>query len=80
MAKSFINLGRIESAAMDLDFLDGSEQMLTQALRRRYAYLAAWVARANRPQEPARLPEPVRPAIPPRINIPPRQPLPSRPE
>ena len=79
IAKSFINLGRIGSAAMDLDFLDGSEETRTQTLGRRYAHLAAWVARANRPQEPARLPEPVRPATPPRINIPPRQPLPSRP-
>ena len=65
---------------MDLDFSVGSEETLTQTLSRRYAYLAVWVVRANRPQEPARLPEPARPAIPPRINIPPRQPLRSRPE
>jgi hypothetical protein len=64
---------------MDLDFLDESHETVGQTLKRRYAQLAAWIARANRPEEPARLPEPVREVIPPRVPVPARQPMPARP-
>src|SRR4051812_47432422 len=33
------------------------EQTLLQSLRRRYAYLSAWLVRLNRMPEPSRLPE-----------------------
>jgi hypothetical protein len=36
---------------MDQDFLD-DEETLQQTPKRRYAVLAAWVVRANRPQDP----------------------------
>jgi hypothetical protein len=63
---------------MDLDFLDDDEETVMQTLRRRYASFAAWIVRANRPQEPARLPEPARPSTPSRVTVPARQPLPPR--
>lgn len=66
---------------MEQEFTDAAaEETLLQTLRRRYAYLAAWLLRLNRAPEPARLPEPVRPVIPPRTLVPPRQPHPPRPE
>jgi hypothetical protein len=66
---------------MEQEFTDAAtEATLLQTLRRRYAYLAAWLLRLNRAPEPARLPEPVRPVIPPRTLVPPRQPHPPRPE
>jgi len=63
---------------MDLDFLDEWDETVGQTLKRRFAQLAAWIVRANRPEEPARLPEPVREVIPPRVPVPGRQPIPSR--
>ena len=66
---------------MEPDFTDAvAEATLLQTLRRRYAYLAAWLLRLNRAPEPARLAEPVRPLVPPRTLVPPRQPHPPRPE
>jgi len=65
---------------MEQDFTDAAEATLLQTLRRRYAYLAAWLSRLNRAPEPARLPEPVRLLAPPRTLVPPRQPHPPRPE
>jgi hypothetical protein len=69
---------RIDS--MDHELTDPAEESLLQTLRRRYAYLAAWLLRLNRLPEPARLPEPVRPETPARLQVPPRQPYPPRPE
>jgi hypothetical protein len=57
-----------------------SEETLLQSLRRRYAYLSAWLVRLNRMPEPSRLPEPTRTESVPRIDVPPRQPVPPRPE
>jgi hypothetical protein len=65
---------------MEHDFTDATEETLLQTLRRRYAYLAAWLLRLNRAPEPPRLPEPVRPLAPSRTPAPPRQPHPPRPE
>ena len=65
---------------MEQDFPDAAEATLLQTLRRRYAYLAAWLSRLNRAPEPTRLHEPVRPVAPPRTLVPPRQPYPPRPE
>jgi hypothetical protein len=76
-----INIGRISSILMDSNFFnDDEEETIGQTLRRRYASLAAWIVRANRVDEPARLPEPTRLDIPPRVNVPARQPYPSRPK
>ena len=63
---------------MEQDFPDAAEATLLQTLRRRYAYLAAWLSRLNRAPEPARLHQ--RPVAPPRTLVPPRQPYPPRPE
>jgi hypothetical protein len=65
---------------MEQDFTDAAEATVLQTLRRRYAYLSAWLLRLNRAPEPARLPEPVRPLVPPRMPARPRQPHPPRPE
>ena len=65
---------------MEQELTDAAEETLLHTLRRRYAYLAAWLLRLNRVPEPPRLPEPVRSAAPPRIQIPPRRPHPPRPE
>ena len=65
---------------MEQDFPDAAEATLLQTLRRRYAYLAAWLSRLNRVPEPTRLHEPVRPVAPPQTLVPPRQPYPPRPE
>jgi hypothetical protein len=49
-------------------------------LKQHYAQLTAtaWIVRANRPEEPARLPEPTREPIPPRVPVPARQSMPAR--
>ena len=65
---------------MEQDFTHVAEEPLLQDLQRRYANLAAWLLRFNRPPEPARLPEPVRLSAPPRMPLPPRQPHPARPD
>ena len=65
---------------MDHDVTDPAEASLLRTLRQRYAYLAAWLLRLNRPPEPARLPEPARRLAPPRLLVPSRQPHPPRPE
>jgi hypothetical protein len=65
---------------MEQELADAAEETLLQTLRRRYAYLAAWLLRLNRMPEPPRPPDPVRLEIPPRIQVPPRQPHPPRPE
>ena len=65
---------------MDQEFTDAAEETVLQTLRRRYAYLSAWLLRLNRAPEPARRPEPVRPVTPPRMQVQPRQPHPPRPE
>ena len=64
---------------MEQELTDPTEETVLQTLRRRYAYLAAWLLRLNRVPEQARLAEPVRPTTPARVNIPPRQPHPPRP-
>ena len=61
---------------MEQEFTDAAEEGLLQTLRRRYAYLAAWLLRLNRAPEPARRAEPVRSVTPPRMPAPPRQPHP----
>src|ERR1700760_250900 len=64
-------------ARMEQDLADAAtEATLLQTLRRRYAYLAAWLLRLNRAPEPARLPDPVRPLVPPRTLGPPPPPPP----
>jgi hypothetical protein len=70
----------LSTAGMEQQFTDAAEETLLQTLRRRYAYLSAWLLRLNRAPEPARPPDPVRPLAPPRMHIPPRQPQPPRPE
>ena len=67
------------SEAMEQDYTNAAEETLLQDLQRRYASLAAWLLRFNRPPEPARQPEPVRLLVPPRMPGPPRQPHPPRP-
>jgi hypothetical protein len=63
---------------MDESPADLAEETFPQSLRRRYAYLAAWLLRLNRLPEPSRLEEPTRAESVPRIIVPPRQPHPPR--
>jgi hypothetical protein len=79
MLQPMINIGGISSALMGLDSFD-DEETVRMALRRRYASFAAWIARTNRVEEPARLPEPTRLEQPARNYIASRQPNPARPE
>jgi hypothetical protein len=82
--KSSFSLHQLENIkwyidAMDLDLSDRTELTILQTLRKRYADLSAWLVRANRPNDPARLFEPVRPETPARMYVPSRQPHPPRP-
>jgi hypothetical protein len=61
-----------------MDEEDPSERFLP-ALRRSYARLAAWMARANRFPEPSRQPEPTRSEAVSRLPQPSRQLQPPRP-
>jgi len=65
---------------MDESPPDLAEETFPQLLRRRYAYLAAWLLRLNRLPEPSRPEEPTRAKSVPRIIVPPRQPHPPRPK
>ena len=60
-----LSTGRRHLSGMVDFFLDDNEEAIPRLLKQRYAQLAAWWVRLNRPDDPARLPEPVRVAPPP---------------
>ncbi len=65
---------------MDESPPDLAEETFPQSLRRRYAYLAAWLLRLNRLPEPSRLEEPTRSKFVPRTSRPAKTAAPATPE
>jgi hypothetical protein len=65
---------------MDEYISDPTEEKFPQSLKRRYAYLSAWLLRLNRLPGAFQAGRTNAPKTAPRITVPPRQPHPPRPK